>query len=64
MNSHDAVRDIGGATLKTVLPVAGWALTLNQWVAIATLSYIALQIGYLIWKWCREARKAGVPKDT
>lgn len=32
------------------------ALTLNEWVAIATLAYIGLQAGYLIWKWIRDIR--------
>ena len=30
------------------------AITLNEWVAIATLAYIAMQVGYLGWKWYRE----------
>jgi hypothetical protein len=34
------------------------AITLNEWVAIATLAYIALQVGYLGWKWYREYRAA------
>lgn len=29
-------------------------LTLNEWVAIATLTYIALQTIYLIHKWYKE----------
>ncbi len=27
---------------------------LQQWVLIATLFYIALQAGYLCWKWLRD----------
>jgi hypothetical protein len=38
--------------------VAGTAwlfgLTLNDWVAIGTLLYLALQGGFLVWKWVRE----------
>jgi uncharacterized membrane protein len=26
-------------------------LTLNEWVALATLLYIVLQSGWLVWKW-------------
>lgn len=49
--------------LKAAPPVAvtAWAwvagLTLDKWVALATLTYIVLQAGYLIWKWVREIRK-------
>lgn len=38
--------------------VTGWAwtsgLSLTDLVALATLAYIALQAGYLVWKWWRE----------
>jgi hypothetical protein len=41
--------------------VAGTAwlfgLTLNDWVAIGTLAYLALQGGFLIWRWFREYKK-------
>jgi hypothetical protein len=40
---------VAGAT------IAG--LTLNEWVAIATITYIVLQAGYLLWKWRRELKK-------
>lgn len=46
-------------TLKAVPAVGGavaYNLTLNEWVAVATLLYILLQIGYLMWKWRREAK--------
>lgn len=40
--------------------VTGWAwmsgLTLTDLVAVATLVYIVLQAGYLVWKWIKEAR--------
>lgn len=34
-------------------------LTLNEWVAAATIAYIVLQAAYLGWKWYQEykARK-------
>jgi hypothetical protein len=41
--------------------VAGTAwlfgLTLNDWVAIGTLAYLALQGGFLVWRWFREYKK-------
>ncbi|WP_370682275.1 hypothetical protein [Comamonas sp. GB3 AK4-5] len=49
-------------TAKAAPAVAGAAassLTLNEWVAIATGIYIALQALYLLRKWWREERKAG-----
>lgn len=43
-------------------PAAGGAaysvLTLNGWVAVATLAYIAFQAIYLARKWWREEREA------
>lgn len=29
-------------------------LTLQDWVCIGTLVYLALQSGYLLWKWWRD----------
>lgn len=52
----DKVRDLVGATIKTS-PIAVYALTLNEWVGIATLVYIALQSAFLIWRWRREANR-------
>jgi hypothetical protein len=52
--------------LKSAPPVAVTAvsvaqdMTLNQWVAIATLAYIVMQMVYLGWKWWREHKKGKV----
>lgn len=46
-------------TLKALPAIGGTAiagLTLNEWVAVATLIYVVLQIGFLIWKWRQEAK--------
>lgn len=54
---------IASESLKATPPVTVTALTWMQGmtlpdaVALATLIYIGLQAGYLIWKWVREARK-------
>lgn len=47
------------ATPPVTVTAIAWmnGLTLNEAVAIATLIYIGMQIGYLVWKWIREARK-------
>lgn len=41
--------------------VTSWAwlngLTLDKWVAIATLIYIVLQAAHLVWKWWREFQR-------
>lgn len=31
-------------------------LTLNEWVMVATLIYIGLQAGYLVWKWVKASK--------
>ncbi|GAO71953.1 hypothetical protein CSE6_019_33900 [Comamonas sp. E6] len=49
-------------TAKAAPAVAGAAastLTLNEWVAIATGVYIAIQAAYLLRKWWREERGQG-----
>lgn len=51
--AHDA----GMTGLKLSPPITVYALTLNEWVAIATLLYLALQALYLAWKWQREWRR-------
>lgn len=50
--------DVGMAVAKLSPPAAAmlFGFTLNEWVAIATLIYIALQAFYLAWKWAREWR--------
>lgn len=35
------------------------SLTLNEWVAVATGIYIAIQAAYLLRKWWREERAKG-----
>ncbi len=58
MKAAIAVESIKATPPVTVTAVA-WmqGMTLPDVVALATLIYIALQAGYLIWKWWREARK-------
>jgi hypothetical protein len=50
-----------GAKSAPPVIVAGAAwlfgLTLNDWVAVGTLLYLALQGGFLIWKWVKEYKK-------
>jgi hypothetical protein len=58
-------QEIATEGMKSAPPVAVTAasvvqgVTLNEWVAIATIIYIALQAGYLVWKWFKEFRATG-----
>lgn len=54
---HTLIREVGVASLKAAPPITVSLLTLNEWVAVATLGYVLLQAAYLIWKWRRESRK-------
>lgn len=71
MRPQDLKQETAIETIKATPAVAGAAyasLTLNEWVAIATLLYILLQVGVLIHKhWCfikdRKHLTAGDVKD-
>jgi hypothetical protein len=64
---ESAVRDelseaVGAATIKAAPPmavvgasVAGWGV--QEWMYAATTVYVIAQLGYLLWKWRREAKK-------
>jgi hypothetical protein len=55
MRSEIAQEGLKSAPPVVVTSVAWMSgLTLTDIVALATLAYIALQAGYLIWKWWRE----------
>lgn len=45
----EAIKAAPPIAITTAVTVGG--LTLNEWVAIATLLYIVLQSGWLVWKW-------------
>ena len=32
-------------------------LSLNEWVAVFTIGYIVLQVGYLLWQWRKASNK-------
>jgi hypothetical protein len=47
-----------------VLGVTAQGMTLQEWVYVATLVYICLQAGWLLWRWYKAARTKGwSPKD-
>ena len=53
---------VGAAGLKTAPPVAistlaaVGAIDMTFLVGLATFVYVVAQLGYLLWKWVREAR--------
>jgi uncharacterized membrane protein len=47
--ASEAIKAAPPVAITTAVTVGG--LTLNEWVAIATLLYIVLQSGWLVWKW-------------
>lgn len=60
----DKIGDVAVAAAKASPPVAalGLGLTLNEWVAVLTLCYLALQTGYLVWKWAKEYQAGRKPR--
>lgn len=54
IENPDMARDVAVESAKASIAVTGFALTLNEWVAVATLVYISLQAAYLVWKWHRD----------
>ena len=55
-------QEIAQEAMKASPPavITGWAwlngMTLEKWVAVATLVYIGLQAAHLLWRWFREIR--------
>jgi uncharacterized membrane protein len=47
--ASEAIKAAPPVVITTAVTIGG--LTLNEWVAIATLLYIVLQSGWLVWKW-------------
>jgi hypothetical protein len=62
---HQLLADAAGEAAKAAPPVAVVSagqvlgLTLQDAVYIATLVYVALQAGWLVWKWRRAAKTKG-----
>lgn len=55
-------QEVAQAAIKVSPPAAVSAailfgLTLDDWVKLATLTYLAIQGGYLLWRWLQEWRK-------
>lgn len=59
---HELAETATAATLKAAPPVTVAAavvsgVTLNTVVVLLTAVYLVVQIGYLVWKWRREAKR-------
>ena len=55
---HSLVQDVSVAAVKVVPPATIYALTLNEWLAVAAIVYTVLQTAHLVWKWAGEWRRA------
>lgn len=58
-------RETGIAAAGAAPPVAAatavvTGMTLQDWVLVLTLVYLVLQIGFLLFKWWREWRRAKI----
>src|SRR5258708_20565142 len=61
--SAEQRQDLIGAAMHTTPGAAAtgvfkvWDLPLSEWLVIASLAFIALQAGYLVWKWRRDYQR-------
>lgn len=53
--ASEAAKAAPPAMITTIAAVGG--LSLNNVIGIATLVYIVLQAGYLVWKWRRDWKR-------
>lgn len=49
--------DIGAGALRTAVPAAAWAWTLNNMVLLIGVVSGLLNVAYVIWKWRRDIRR-------
>lgn len=58
MNSNDVFQAAGKAAPPVAyVGVSLAGISLPDWVALATLGYILLQVAHLIWRWYRAAHR-------
>ncbi len=53
--ASEAAKAAPPVTVIATSTLAGWSL--NNFIGAATLIYIILQAGYLLWKWRRDWKK-------
>jgi hypothetical protein len=59
--SAEAIKAVPPVVVVATTAVSG--MTLQDWVFIATLAYIALQAAWLAWKWWKAAFTKGWTPD-
>lgn len=60
----DVISEAAKAAPPVTVTLAALSGHLNVFIAIATLIYVALQAGYLIWKWRKEFKEARALKKA
>ena len=61
MNKTDLASEAAKASFPVGVSLASLGgMTLHDMVMLATLVYIALQAGYLLWKWYRQATRGEI----
>lgn len=50
-----AIEAVKGSPPVAVAAAAFAGMGINEWVAVLTGIYVLAQLGYLLWKWKREA---------
>ena len=72
LENHRHLSEVGGdavsAALRSAPPATATVAVLSgasleTWVAVGTLLYLAFNLAYLLWKWRREARASGEKSD-
>lgn len=53
--ASEAAKAAPPVTVIATSTLAGWSL--NNFIGLATLVYIILQAGYLLWKWRRDYKQ-------
>ncbi len=56
--------EAGKATPPVTVTLLAWfnAIPMDKLVGLATLIYVMLQSGYLVWQWRQKAKSGAVPK--
>ena len=52
---YAAIHSTPGAVAGSAARIGG--LPLSDWLVVASIGFIALQAGYLVWKWRRDYRR-------
>ena len=58
-NRHESAMNVAQAapSVVAILVTKVFDFPIEKWVGVAGLAFLALQAGYLIWKWRRDIRR-------